>query len=127
MNPDWNAGPKTVRGTLAEHHGDCLTRYGGCCDCWLTAYQKEVAETDALKLRLVEAARAERSTRYSERQRILAALVTYLEDGGGTFRKFISIMGMDYTAAYDEGWMGFTNALCDHESRILGKEPEPLI
>lgn len=69
----------------------------------------------------------ERAIRDSERQRILAALIAFLEDGGGTFRKFISILGMDYTAAYGEGWMGFTNALCDHESRILGKEPEPLI
>jgi len=69
----------------------------------------------------------ERATRDFERRRILAALVSFLDDGGGTFRKFISILGMDYTAAYDEGWMGFTNALCDHESRILGKKPEPLI
>ena len=68
----------------------------------------------------------ERSTRDSERKRVLDALIAFIDDGGGTFRKFISILGMDYTAAYDEGWMGFTNALAEHESRILGEEPEPL-
>ena len=69
----------------------------------------------------------ERATRYSERQRILDALIDYLEGGGGTFRQFITILGMDYTAAYDEGWMVFTNALSNYENRILGKEPEPLL
>lgn len=68
----------------------------------------------------------ERSTRDSERKRVLGALIEFIDDGGGTFRKFISILGMDYTAAYDEGWMGFTNALSDHESRILGEPVDPL-
>lgn len=62
-----------------------------------------------------------------ERERILTALIAFLENGGGTFRKWLEFLGMDYHPAYIEGWMGFTNALCDHESRILGKEPEPLI
>ena len=73
-----------------------------------------------------EWAKMDRAIRDDERKRVLSALIEFLEDGGGTFRKFISILGMDYTAAYDEGWMGFTNALADHESRILGEPIDPL-
>jgi len=79
----------------------------GVSEEWLEGYRKEVASL--------------------ERQQILTALIAFLDNGGGTFRKWLEFMGMDYHPAYLEGWMGFTNALCDHESRILGKEPEPLI
>ena len=57
----------------------------------------------------------ERSTRDNERQRILSALISFIEDGGGSFRKWLDYLGMDYHSAYDEGWMDFTNALSNHE------------
>ena len=74
---------------------------------WLEGYRKEVIAL--------------------EHQHIIDALVGFLNNGGGTFRKWLEFLGMDYHPAYLEGWMGFTNALCDHESRILGKEPEPMV
>ena len=66
----------------------------------------------------------ERATRDSERKRVLNALIAFLEDGGGSFRTFIEHLGMDYTAAYDEGWMGFTNALSEHEEWVI-REASP--
>ena len=69
----------------------------------------------------------ENEARRSERERILTALMAFLDNGGGSFRKWLEFLGMDYHPAYLEGWMGFTNALCDHESRILGKEPDEFI
>ena len=84
----------------------------------LSLYDAEVYETDRLKKRLVEAAKTEREWRDVERKRILAALVAFLEDGGGSFRGWLDHLGMDYCSAYDDGWMNFTNALSDHEDAI---------
>lgn len=63
----------------------------------------------------------ERSLRDNERVRVLLAITGFINDGGGTFRKCIEYLGMDYVYAHDEGWMNFTNALSDHEDRIINK------
>ena len=91
---------------LVEMRQEALKRGWTGCDSLMT-WLFESRPTD------------ERTIRDSERKRILTALVDFMDDDGGSFRKFIAILGMDYTSAYDEGWMRFTNALADHESNIL--------
>jgi len=68
----------------------------------ISLYDAEVYETDRLKKRLVEAAKTEHEWRDVERQRILAALVAFLDDGGGSLRCFLDHLGMDYCSAYAE-------------------------
>ena len=61
----------------------------------------------------------ESDIRKSERERCLRAVVSFLDDGGGSFRKFLPHIGMAYVEAYSEGWMGFTNALSEYADRVI--------
>ena len=76
-------------------------------------------ELDRLRAKL-QAAEAE------ERKRVLAALIAWVSNGCGSFRTLLEHLEMDYATAYTEGWMGFTNAICDHETRITGGTPDEI-
>lgn len=53
-----------------------------------------------------------------------AQLAQFIREGGGSFRKLLDYTGMDYTTAYNLGWMEFTNALSDREQSIRYKTIE---
>lgn len=55
--------------------------------------------------------RDEWAVRKDERKRICKALTEFLDADKETFRSLLPFLALDYAQAYDEGWMGFTNAL----------------
>lgn len=55
----------------------------------------------------------------TNQRQIIVAIVSFIEEGGGTFRTFLKQIGMSYQEAYNQGWMAFTNALNEYRERVV--------